>query len=273
MAKLFSFASWNVEHFHGVPARVQRIVDTLNAKNPDVFGIYEVQGKTVFNALMDKMPAHAFSITENTRSGLEILIGVKRTIQSFVTQREEFMSKVPTLRPGALVTLRIGGEDFPVLFLHVKSLTDPRAWGLRDDMFAHVAKLKRALDKLAGSGQRHPFLALGDLNTMGLNAPFNNKSDLNGDEEIESLRKRLDRVNMRPLVRSHELTWWNGSDNYFPGSKLDHVFADKGVKLKVFAGGAEVEVIGWPEKSTKTQKRAWIDKHSDHALLYGEVHT
>lgn len=272
MAKIYSFASWNVEHFHGEPARVQKIVDTLNPRSPDVFAIYEVQGKEVFNLLMDDMPSHAFSITENTRSNIEIMVGVRRSIQSFVTQREEFQSKVPTLRPGALATLRKNGKDFPVLFLHVKSLTDPRAWGLRDDMFSHVARLKRALDKIANPGETAPFLALGDLNTMGLNAPFNDKSDLSGDEEIASLTKRLVRVNMRSLPRTHDLTWWNGSDNYFPGSKLDHVFADKSLNFKKFAGGAEVETIGWPEKNTNAQKRAWIDSHSDHAMLYGEVH-
>lgn len=272
MAKIFSFASWNVEHFHNDATRVQRVVDTLNAKNPDVFALYEVLGKSVFDALMTHMPSHTFFITENPNSGMELLIGVRRTIQAFVTQREEFKSKVPTMRPGALATLEINGQRYPLLFLHVKSLKDPRAWGLRDDMFSHVSRLKRALDKIAPAGQSSPFIMLGDLNTMGLNAPFNNKSDLNSDEEIESLTKRLNRVNLKPLQRTHDLTWWNGSDNFFPGSKLDHVFADTSIKFKTFAGGAEVEVLGWPEKGTKAQKRAWIDSHSDHAMLYGEVH-
>ncbi len=106
---------------------------------------------------------------------------------------------------------------------------------------------------------------------MGLNAAFNNTSDLSCNEEIDSLIKRFNRVNMRPLQRSQDLTWWNGGDNYFPGSTLDHVFADKAMKIRSLAGGAEVEVSGWPEKNTKTQKRAWIDKHSDHALLFGVV--
>ena len=170
-----------------------------------------------------------------------------------------------------MVTLRKGGQDFPILFLHAKSMTDPRAWGLRDDMFSRVARLRRALDKLAGAGNRSPFLVLGDLNTMGLNAPFNNKSDLNGDEEIESLTKRFSRVHMRPLKKSADLTWWNGSESYFPGSKLDHVFADSTMKFRTFDGGAEVQVLGWPETTTKTQKRQRIDRHSDHALLFGEV--
>jgi len=272
MAKAYSFASWNVEHFNGDPSRVERVVTLLQAKNPDVFAIYEVQGKAVFDALMELMETHQFSITENPRSGMEILIGVRRSIPAFVTQREEFQSKVPTLRPGALVTLRKNDKNYPILFLHVKSLTDPRAWGLRDDMFSHVAKLKRVLDKQAGEGERAPFVVLGDLNTMGLNAPYNEKSDLTGDEEITSLTKRFSRVNMRPLTKSEELTWWNGKEEYDPGSKLDHVFADKTLTFKTFNGN-EVQVLGWPEETTKAKKRAWINKHSDHALLYGELQT
>ncbi|MEJ2534810.1 MAG: endonuclease/exonuclease/phosphatase family protein [Gammaproteobacteria bacterium] len=271
MAKLFSFASWNVEHFAGKRERAERVVALLSELDPDVFALYEVKSSSVYQLLMDGMPKHAFSITENTTNPLatETLVGVRRSIQHFVTQREEFKSKVPSLRPGALATLRKNGVDTCFLFLHVKSFADPRAWGLRDDMFKHAASLKRTLDGLAGDGQRGRLLVLGDLNTMGLNAPYNDISDIDGDQELAFLEKRMSAVNMRLLPKTHPESWWNGKDNWNP-SALDHAFASEELSFRNF-DGAEVRVHGWPEKSTLAQKRSWIEKYSDHALLYGEL--
>ncbi|UCD52391.1 MAG: hypothetical protein JSW27_07090, partial [Phycisphaerales bacterium] len=109
----------------------------------------------------------------------------------------------------------------------------------------------------------------GDLNTMGLNAAFNKKSDLAGDEEIASLTKRMKSVKLTALQKSHEASWWNGKDNWAP-SKLDHVFAAEHLKFKDF-GGYQVKMVGWPDRSTKAQQRSWIDNYSDHALLYAEI--
>ena len=57
----------------------------------------------MFGALMNGMPSHAFSITENTTNAMatETWSGCERSIQHFVTQREEFKSKVPSLRRSA----------------------------------------------------------------------------------------------------------------------------------------------------------------------------
>jgi len=40
MAKAFTLASWNVEHFRGNPTRMKRVVQLLKKQNPDVFGLY-----------------------------------------------------------------------------------------------------------------------------------------------------------------------------------------------------------------------------------------
>jgi hypothetical protein len=270
MAKLFSFASWNVEHFWGNSERVQKVVDLINSKDPDVFALFEVCGKQVFEDLMNKMPKHSFSITENNiQNDMEILVGVRKSIQSFVTQREEFKAKVPTLRPGALATLRINSKDYSILFLHPKSFKEPRDWGLRDDMFKHVASLKRVLDKNVGPDKTAPFICIGDLNTMGLSAAYNDISDLTEDKEIQFLEKRMASVKMRRLSKTFETSWWNGKGTYNP-SKLDHVFADISLNFNKF-GNFEVDVVGWPQEPTKAKKLKWIESYSDHALLYGEV--
>ena len=56
MARLFSLASWNVEHFKGDPTRVRRVVDYLKGLEPDVFALLEVEGKAVFPSLVKRMP-------------------------------------------------------------------------------------------------------------------------------------------------------------------------------------------------------------------------
>ena len=274
MSKILSFASWNVEHFYGERERVGRVVDFLKQVDPDVFALYEVVGKSVFSDLMNKMATHSFFITEKTdKVNQEILIGFRKNLDVFITQREEFRSKVPTLRPGTLVTVRIDGVDYGLLFLHLKSFPDPRSWGLRDDMFRNVASLKRTLDKLPVSNPTANFIALGDFNTMGLEAPYNNISDLTADQEIEFLEKRFNRVKMRRLPKTREITWWNGSPNYVPGGRLDHVFADKNIKFKKFEDNSEVKVLGWPELESVEAQKDWINAYSDHALIYAELHS
>jgi hypothetical protein len=69
MAKAFSLASWNVEHFRSPDSRVGRVVDFLvDLGPPDVFALYEVEGKEVFDALVTKMPGYTFHITEGPQS-------------------------------------------------------------------------------------------------------------------------------------------------------------------------------------------------------------
>jgi endonuclease/exonuclease/phosphatase family metal-dependent hydrolase len=273
MSEVVSFASWNVEHFNGKIDRIDRVVGLLKNTDPDLFALYEVKGKDIYGDLMEKMATHSFFITEMTdKANMEILVGFRKSLNVFVTQREEFRSKVPTLRPGTLATVRMNGEDYGFLFLHLKSFPDPRSWGLRDDMFRHTASLKRKLDRNRSQQSTAKLTVLGDFNTMGLSAPYNEVSDLTPDQEIAFLEKRFKRVSLRRLKKTSELSWWNGSDRYAPGSKLDHVFADQNLNFKKFgAEGAEIKVIGWPEINDLNARKEWINKFSDHALLYGEL--
>ena len=268
MAKILSFLSWNVEHFSNKQARVDMVVDKIAAKKPDVFALYEVKGKTVFGAMQDKMPNYNISITES-ESPVEILVGIRNGLSSFVTQRNELQSKVPTLRPGALATITKNGVIYSFLFLHLKSFAGPRDWGLRDDMIAHVCSLKRTIEKAIGA--KANFVALGDINTMGMSAPYNNDLDIGGAKELEYIDNRLTAAvnGMRRLPKSHEETWWNGKASWQP-SNLDHVFAADQLKFKKFSG-ADVEVSGWVDETSTTAKKEWIAKHSDHCMLYGEI--
>lgn len=269
MAKAYTLASWNVEHFKDDPARVKRIVAFLSAQKPDVFALLEVEGKTVYDALVLQMPKYQFHITEGPQTQ-EILIGVRNTFTAFFTQRVEFKSGNGFLRPGALLTLHKDNVDYPILFLHLKSATAPVGLGIRDNQFEHVANLKKALDKKAPAGRRANLVVVGDLNTMGMEYPFGRAID--AATELQKLDRTLKRksVAMRRLDKNATATWFNGSNSSIPPSDLDHVLAAEHLSFKSFQG-AQVSVRGWVDEETDQTKDRWIKDFSDHALLYAEV--
>lgn len=280
MAKAFSVASWNVEHFgktrknSTTPKKpIGLIIDFLAAQKADIVAVYEVVGKMVFNKIMEKMPGYQFHITEGPQSQ-EILVGVKTTLSSFFTQKATFKSGAAMLRPGALLTIRKEAVYYSLLFLHLKSLTEPKGFGLRDDMTERAIKFKKTLDKAhkkSGLRGKSNFIFLGDLNTMGMNLTYS-KKDISGKEEIDRLAKRLGNqsVGMRILPKSRSVTYWPGSRSSYPKGNLDHVIAANHLKFKQF-NGTSVSVRGWVDEATPLQKDQWAKKFSDHALLYFEV--
>jgi hypothetical protein len=168
MAKAFSVFSWNIEHLKDKqPKRIKAVVKTLGEEQPDVFALYEVEGKNVYDELLDKLPNYTFHITEGPQTQ-EILVGIKQNFTAMFSQRVQFKSGNAYLRPGALVSLKIDGVDYSLMFLHLKSLAKPIGLGIRDDQLERLGKLKRKLDERAGAGKRANFIALGDLNTMGM---------------------------------------------------------------------------------------------------------
>jgi exonuclease III len=268
-SKAFSLASWNVEHFQDDQTRINRVVEFVKLQKPDVFGLYEVEGKSVFAALTGLMPTYQFHITEGPQTQ-EILVGVKGGITAFFTQKIEFKSGNQALRPGALLTVTRNGADYSILFLHTKSTNDPVGLGIRDDQFQRAFDFKKVLDKAAKSagqaGCRYMFL--GDLNTMGMKYPFN--KSINAGVELDYLDQRAKKVGMRRLEKTALFTWWNGPQGSLPRSNLDHIVATQNLAFRKF-GAAEVDVRGWPKEATDAAQGAWIAKYSDHALLYVDV--
>jgi len=267
MAKAFSLASWNVEHFQNAASRVDRVVSFLtNLPSLDVFALYEVEGAEVFGELVSRMPGYTFHITEGPQAQ-EILVGVKPELTAFFTQKLEFKAGLQFLRPGALLTVTIDSKHYPILFLHTKSGTEPLGLGLRDDMFRRAIEFKPVLDKAAGGTANYMFL--GDLNTMGMAYTYLRDRDIEAVQEIEKLSTFSDRRGMRMLTKDEPATWWNGGTS-LPPSDLDQVVAASHMTFKSFSG-ADVEVRGWPKEPTPASKLAWIKAHSDHGCLYLEV--
>jgi len=266
MAKLFSVASWNVEHFKDDPTRVARVVSFLKDQNPDVLALYEVEGKAVFAQLTQQMPGYQFHITEGPQTQ-EILVGVRGTLSAFFTQRLEFKAGNSLLRPGALLTVSVGGSAYPLLFLHTKSANTPLGLGIRDDMFARAVDFRATLDKAAPGGKAN-YIFLGDLNTMGMKYPF--QKSIEAKLELQKLDADAAKRKLRRLAKSKPATWWNGPGSSIPASDLDQVVAADHLKFKKFAA-AEVDVRGWASLDTDAKKKAWIKAHSDHSLLFFQI--
>jgi hypothetical protein len=266
MAKAFSLASWNVEHFKNTGSRVEDIVDYIKNISADVFGLYEVEGADVFEALTTKMPNYQFHITEGPQVQ-EILVGVRQGLTAFFTQKVEFKAGNPSLRPGALLTLTIDGKNYPILFLHTKSGSKPIGWGIRDDMLERALTFKKVLKK-AGGGAEPNYLFLGDLNTMGMQYLLK-ECNIAAGAELKKLDRRASKSGMSRLTKPGP-TWWNGPAGSLPPSDLDQVVASNHLGFKNF-NGTDISLKGWPEEPNDQAKGAWIKKYSDHALLYLEV--
>lgn len=267
--KAFSLASWNVEHFKDDVTRIDRVVDFIKAQKPDVFGLYEVEGKTVFAALTGLMANYQFHITEGPQTQ-EILVGVKGGMTAFFTQKVEFAAGNRFLRPGALLTLSRNGADYSILFLHTKSSSNPVGLGLRDDQFQRAVDFKKVLDKASKAANKGParYMFVGDLNTMGMKYPFDKSID--AGTELKYLDQRAKKAGMRRLEKNAPFSWWNGPQGSLPRSNLDHILATENVRFRKF-GPAEVDVRGWPKEPTEAAQGAWISQFSDHALLFVEV--
>ena len=277
MAKAYSLLSWNVEHFKKDPKRKERIpqvVALLKQQNPDVFALYEVEGKEVFAELTATMPGYSFHITEGPEVQ-EILVGVRSAFTSFFTQKLEFQAGASLMRPGALVTLTIADKHYPILFLHTASGDDPRGLGLRDDMLVRACEFRAVLDAAAGAavaGKAAPanYLFLGDFNTMGMTYHYVSARNIAPADELGKLAREAAARKMRFLAKSAPHTWTNGSASKIPRGNLDHVVAADHMKFRSF-GGAEVDVRGWPQLATAAEQDKWVRDYSDHAMLYLEV--
>lgn len=93
-----------------------------------MIALYEVESGDVYSTLVEKMPEYQFHITDGPQTQ-EILVGAKRTLTAFFTQKVVFKSGNTYRRPGALLTVRLDGVDYVLLFIHTKSSDKPIGLG------------------------------------------------------------------------------------------------------------------------------------------------
>ena len=275
MAKAFSVASWNVKHFKNDPTRVNRVLGFLKQQNPDIFALYEVTGKELFDVITNTFPRYTFQITEGPQTQ-EILVGVRNTLTCFMTQRVEFKSGTTHMRPGLFVTITIKGINYNLLFLHLASKREPRGMGLRDDMLSRAVKFRHVLDEITGNKHSANYIFLGDLNIMGMTYPYDR--DIDADTELQKWDDRVKRYyGMRRLRKVIEKTWNGGSDASNEPANLDHVYSSQHLQFKSFKNKnnehVEVDVRGWVNLQSTSEQDSWISNFSDHSLLYFELQT
>ena len=275
----FAVASWNVEFFgsrrkgeapNDVRGRIDRVSSYLKDNiDADVYAIYEVNGGSVFEAVTTEFPHYSWQITEGP-GAQQILAGFR--VPAFVTQRLEFRRGFAgDLRPGLLVTVREGVQNFPMLFLHLKSADRPIDFGVRAYQNGKARSLRKALDAVSAP-QRANFIVAGDFNTLGMHLTFSAR-DLEISDEIARLNQLYsspyDRMRLRP--KTHGATFWNGPGSSDPPADLDHVIAAQRVRLAANGEGKEIEVLGWREEMSDQARGKWISEYSDHALLRFKV--
>src|SRR3990172_1080589 len=265
MAKKFSLFSWNIKMFTLEKTDKARVIQHIQKFNPDIFGLLEVVGSGIWEYLFEAFPNHNFFLTEGEETQ-EILIGVHKKLQVFLTQRDEFKTGRTSLRPGSLLSFKLGDEVYTVLYLHLKSLTDPEGFGLRDAMLQHAFNLKGALDKAAGGSGKANFILIGDFNTMGMN--YYRDDDVSAEVEIKRISYSASRRKMSILPKNSSSTWTNGNGTY---SNLDHVIASRHINFKTWED-AQVKVDGWNQFAPDSDEfKTFIDTVSDHCAIYCEV--
>ena len=273
----FTFLSWNVEHFDQKPGRVKQVAEAIKSAHPggkpiDVMGIMEVKHIDVMKLMLNEFPGYDFYLTDGPQVQ-EILVGVRRGVfeQKIFTQKREFKAGSESLRPGALMAVREKNAPHwtQLLFLHTDSGTTAADFGNRFDMFAKIAKMRAALAKQADQSDR--LIALGDLNTMGLNYPRRSKIRINGAEEIAELASftGLD------LATKDAPATWRDSNNRIKDSDLDHVLHSPGLKLAQLGARSDgqptaIHTAGWPKLGGARQAQ-FVSTVSDHAILVGET--
>ncbi len=274
MRAKFSFLSWNVEHFKGGADRLKRVAAHIKPQNPDIFGLLEVENADVLALMRDHFPDYDFAVTDGPEVQ-EILLGWRRGKfeQAVFTQKREFKAYNPALRPGALLSVRLQGAYYNLLYLHTDSGPDAPAFGNRAEMFAKIGKMKAAIDGIAGGPGKGNLIVLGDLNTMGLLYPGTVKKDrrVSGEEEVAALGAFAEMMNMKPLAKEFDATW-HGSGN--KTSALDHVLASQPLNFtelgKRDGKPFQVRVRGW-NQLTGPARDKFLAEISDHSSLFAQV--
>lgn len=123
MANAFSGAAWNVEHFKGDPTRTNRVVGFIKQQDPNVIGLYEVEGASVFAEVKALFQDCTDQITEGPQTR-EILVGFRYII----TQKIEFQSGTPHMRPGLLATITLDCTRCSLFNSDINSTPEPRRW-------------------------------------------------------------------------------------------------------------------------------------------------
>ncbi|MFN0032271.1 MAG: endonuclease/exonuclease/phosphatase family protein [Flavobacteriales bacterium] len=269
----YSVLCWNIEHFKTNTSRTKVVADRIKTHNPDVFTILETESLNTLEMMRQHFPSYNFHITDGKQSQ-EIMVAVRngKFTQTAFTQKREFDNGNPFLRPGALLTLSHNSQLYNLLFLHNDSGPDASAFGNRFEMIDKVSNMAKAIHKKKPDAR---VIVAGDLNTMGMGFPSQRKSDkrVTMQEEIAGVASLMADYNFSWASKQHDATWLSKPGGY--DSNLDHVICSQTVVLKELGQRTDgsnyhIKVEGWVGL-TLAQQKTYMEKYSDHCLLYWEV--
>lgn len=268
--------SWNVEHFSGRKSDGKKVAEHIRTRAPDIFGLYEVEDRRIYDFMKTEFPDYGISITGGAETQ-EILVGVRSGTfdHTWFEQRLEFKEGNEYLRPGAMLTVSQGSRTDTLLFLHTDSGPEASAFGNRARMLRRAFGLKVRLDEIAGG--KANFIVLGDLNTMGLEYPEQRSPFIRvrGDEEVaglsewaQSYEKGKRKADMVLLRKDKLSTWTDGHTR----SNLDHVLASAQMQFEEMStdskgNPAQLRVEGWWGLKGKVLQD-FVKRVSDHCSLF-----
>lgn len=259
---------WNVHNLQS-SEHALKVVSHIRESDPDIFALGEVVGEGAYRLIAKEFPKHNFYMTFGKQSQ-EMLVGVRNTMQVFFSQRTEFQSGNEYLRPAALLTISSGEPPLNVLFVHLKSFTEPLSLGYRSDFIDRLGRLKGTLDRLSGGNSK--FVICGDLNLQGMH--YLQKRYIKPDDEFHHVQNELGDVGILFAEPSH-LPTWSGDLEGKDQATLDYVAASTSTDLLNLAGeqnDSQVRLGGWPQYLRGSAERSeFIRSVSDHASLYFEV--
>lgn len=260
---------WNVHNLKD-ERHASLVVDHIQSSNPDLFCLAEVIGPRAYELIAKRFPEHNFYMSYG-RQSQELLVGIRRSIPAFFTQKSEFQSGNAFLRPAVLLTLPLGEPPLNVLFVHLKSFAQPIDLGYRDDFFNRVFALKRTLDSL--SDGKAKFIVCGDMNFQGMH--YLEKGLIKPEDEFRHVQNEAGDNGMLFLEKSKVATW--KSDNRRGGTEdLDHVVASSNIEFVEVGDGRQVpyqvKVSGWNQFVAGSQEeKAFIETVSDHCSIGFEI--
>ena len=260
---------WNVHNLRD-EAHASRVIEHIQKSNPDLFCLAEVVGPQAYELIAKRFPEHNFYMSYG-RQSQELLVGIRRSIPAFFTQKSEFQSGNAFLRPAVLLTMPLAEPPLNILFVHLKSFTQPFDLGCRDDFFTRVFALKRTLDSLSvGKSQ---FIVCGDMNFQGMH--YLQKNLIKSDEEFRHVQNEAGDNGMLFVKMSHTTTWKSGTSRR-DVEDLDHVLATSNIEFIEKGEGRqdpyEVIVSGWNQYPVGSpEEKGFIETVSDHCALYFET--
>lgn len=265
---VLKFISWNIKHFSGRnPRRLSDIISYLKYVNADIISLYEVKGSLVFDKLGKTLPGYIWMTTSGPQSQ-EILVGVRASLGHIgFEQTDSFKSGNNFLRPGMLTTIQIKGRpQVTFLSLHLKSHADYMANAIRAEQFRALYSLSKSLRR-----KGIKLIAMGDLNTMGLDLPYG--YGFGSDGEFKLAQRKIKNAGLRLIDKDWDHTWSPSENSDYPPSDLDHVIAHKDVVFIAQGKSGEAIKVDWPRGySPRSNKSEWYrDTMSDHAPLIGAI--